>query len=501
MGRIFRRKHKGQPSGCWIARLRNASGVVVEKSTKCRERRNAEARLREWEQREERIQAGVLSHADAQAMDWAGVALARHVEDYAVHLEARGVTARHIGDRKAQLARVFSECGFVRLADLERLPFERWLNAKAAAGMSAARRNVYHAAVIAFAHWLVQERRMLISPFAQMPKANERADRRRIRRALTAAEITTLLQAAQERPLYQALHAHGAEPCNMPKRECARLAWTGRERALLYKTMLSTGLRLNEVRSLTVGQAHLSGPKPYLELAAKDEKNRKGSKIPLRGDMAAEVALYLGERLKRAQGEAQAAQRPIPARMTGDAPLFHVPQNLSRVLDKDLAYAGIPKRDEAGRTLDVHSFRHSFASHLNAAGVAPRVAQALLRHSDIRLTMNTYQDLAALDVRGALDRLPDMRLDGEEQAVAEAVQGAEISPPISPLLGDKTRHFPAHPGNVPADGIPIRAQRVDTQKPPYLQGFSSDGNGRHEKKEWRPQGDLNPCRRRERAVS
>ena len=31
--------------------------------------------------------------------------------------------------------------------------------------------------------------------------------------------------------------------------------------------------------------------------------------------------------------------------------------------------------------------------------------------------------------------------------------------------------------------------------------LTQGGTGRHLKKKWRPQGDLNPCRRRERAVS
>jgi len=40
------------------------------------------------------------------------------------------------------------------------------------------------------------------------------------------------------------------------------------------------------------------------------------------------------------------------------------------------------------------------------AGVAPRVAQAAMRHSSIDLTMNIYTDPTLLDVAGAINALP-----------------------------------------------------------------------------------------------
>ena len=71
-----------------------------------------------------------------------------------------------------------------------------------------------------------------------------------------------------------------------------------------------------------------------------------------------------------------------------------------------LAVASIPKIDEHGRTVHVHGLRHSFGTHLSKVGVAPRTAQAAMRHSDIGLTMNVYTDLRLLDIAGAIDSLP-----------------------------------------------------------------------------------------------
>jgi site-specific recombinase XerD len=42
------------------------------------------------------------------------------------------------------------------------------------------------------------------------------------------------------------------------------------------------------------------------------------------------------------------------------------------------AAAGIPKRDDRGRTVDVHALRHTFGTHLSKNGVAPRTAQAAM---------------------------------------------------------------------------------------------------------------------------
>ena len=50
--------------------------------------------------------------------------------------------------------------------------------------------------------------------------------------------------------------------------------------------------------------------------------------------------------------------------------------------------------------------RHTFATLLARGGVTPAVAQKLMCHSDIRLTMNTYTHLELADTAGAVAGLP-----------------------------------------------------------------------------------------------
>jgi len=74
-----------------------------------------------------------------------------------------------------------------------------------------------------------------------------------------------------------------------------------------------------------------------------------------------------------------------------------------------LKSAGIAKKvDDC--IVHIHALRHSFGTHLSIAGVAPRVAQAAMRHSNISLTITTYTDARLLDTAQAVESLPSLPL-------------------------------------------------------------------------------------------
>ena len=97
---------------------------------------------------------------------------------------------------------------------------------------------------------------------------------------------------------------------------------------------------------------------------------------------------------------------PAPARLPADTPLFTVPDGLVRILDRDLLLAGIPKRDDRGRTLDLHALRTTFGTLQSKGGVPLTTAQHAMRHSDPSLTANVCTDPRLLDIHGALNVLP-----------------------------------------------------------------------------------------------
>jgi hypothetical protein len=45
-----------------------------------------------------------------------------------------------------------------------------------------------------------------------------------------------------------------------------------------------------------------------------------------------------------------------------DEPSVAVPQGSVRIPDRDLAAASVPKRDDRGRTVDVHALSHTFGT-------------------------------------------------------------------------------------------------------------------------------------------
>jgi integrase len=63
-------------------------------------------------------------------------------------------------------------------------------------------------------------------------------------------------------------------------------------------------------------------------------------------------------------------------------------------------------QNDQGQYADFHALRKTCITNLSRAGVSPKTAQLLARHSDINLTMNTYTMLGVLDQAAAVEALP-----------------------------------------------------------------------------------------------
>ncbi|MGD9647468.1 MAG: tyrosine-type recombinase/integrase [Pirellulales bacterium] len=455
--------NQGQPrivleSSMYYAKYRDGAELVCEVPTGCRDEMAARHVLGELETRADKVRSGIRSRGEDAVIDHQATPLAEHCDAYLLNLVAQGTSPVHRDNVKRCLDRVAGDCGFNRLADLKRDALERWLVLQAKPteagkkGMGARTRNIYRACWVAFCNWCLATDRLLVNPLAKVAKADEESDPRRKRRSMTEGELARLLDGARRRPLAEYGRATvrkdegqrkgkrdtwKAEPLTYANLDAAterarerlkdnpalvaRLERLGRQRALIYKALVLTGLRRGELASLTVGQLVLDGPHPHAVLHAADEKNREGSQIAIRADLAADLARWVAElRDARASDSEAVAGRVGPnvapaldAALPADTPLFNVPDKLVKVLDRDLKAAGIAKIDDRGRTLDVHALRHSFGTLLSKGGVAPRTAQAAMRHASIDLTMNVYTDPRLLDVQAALDALPALPLGSE----------------------------------------------------------------------------------------
>jgi len=434
-------------SDCWYIRYRDAEGKMQRRSTGCRGKQAARQVLADAVAEVERVKSGIITIAEKKIADQASLPLGDHVKAYLEHLgrkriRGRKVTPRYCLNVKGRLKRVFDEASMRYLPDITREDTEKWLEKAEGADLGPATRNEYLTSVKAFCNWAVKTGRLAASPVASIGKADRESDRRRVRRALTAGEVARLLDAARRRPIamvarktvplpeedkigrsswtYEAVTSENLDRCYRdglkrleadPERR-ARLERLGRERALFYLLAVSTGLRRKELASLTVGRLHLdAAPTPFLELRGADAKNAQAANLPLRADVVAEVKRHLA--LRQGSGQADQDALPLDAKLFTRAPAI-------RVFDADLQAAGIAKYDRRGRVVDIHALRHTFGTHLSAAGVHPRTAMAAMRHSRIELTMNLYTDPVLLDVAGAVAALPSFAGEDEVAAVAGA---------------------------------------------------------------------------------
>jgi hypothetical protein len=214
----------------------------------------------------------------------------------------------------------------------------------------------------------------------------------------------------------------------------AKAIRVGKQRRVFWSLMAATGLRHNEAKTLRLADLDLDAG--CIHLQAGNTKNRQAARIPLRRDIAADLNLYLAERLAFDRREAERLSRPVPAMLAMDDRVF--PDAPSwKVFENDRKASGIEKTDARGRVIDIHSLRATYASMLAAAGVPLATAQVLMRHSTPALTAKHYVDPQMLDTAGAVERLPGFSTgQRERQAAAEgALKGALRGAPDSGKRG------------------------------------------------------------------
>ena len=477
----------------YLAKYRDGQGIVREVATGCRDEQAARAVLNTLLKRAENVRSGTVTAADDAVIDWKAIPLAEHVAAYIEYQTAKELNSVRIKNSQSRIARLSRECRFTHLSDLNASAVERWLLDRKREGMSAGNLNEFRWEIIGFCNWCVRKRRLTSNPVTGLPRFDTNIDRQRQRRSMTEAELIQLLEVARWRPLSE--YGRRTVAKDETERKGKRSNWTlapltfddlaaaverarerlakrpefiaklerlGHERALIYKTLVLTGLRKGELASLTVGQLFLDGPQAFAELHAADEKNRQGSQIAIRDDLAADLRHWLAGKLESPQSAMRGrgkilSMQPTLAKLPVATKLFTIPGQLVKILDRDLKAAGIAKADERGRTLDVHALRHSFGTLLSRGGVAPRTAQSAMRHSSIDLTMNVYTDPKLLDVHGALDSLPSLPLSSNPNKPPETVRAtgtndlgqSPFAPAFAPTVG-KPGQTVSHPGKIDA---------------------------------------------------
>jgi integrase len=157
---------------------------------------------------------------------------------------------------------------------------------------------------------------------------------------------------------------------------------------ILYVMAVLTGIRHGEFKKLCWGDVNLNAEKPFVMVRASVSKNHKQACLPLHRVLLADLVRYRPENVS--------AGDLIIGKLVPRSDLFR----------KYLIAAAITKKDSMGRVADFHSFRHTFCTYLHRVGVPLREGMELMRHSDVRLTMNIYTDSSLFALRPAVEKLP-----------------------------------------------------------------------------------------------
>lgn len=324
------------------------------------------------DRRNQLIECGLV---DARASQ-AARPLSEHLTDWHDSLIDTGKTISHAYLVKARVQHLFTGCGFVRYADINESSVGKYLadkradrpgaDGKPSKGASIRTSNFYLKAAQQFCRWMVRNKRAMELPLSGAETMDAELDRRLVRRALTVDELGRLLKAAER----------GGD----------WLRTSGAERALIYRLATESGLRRNEIRSLTAGSFQLDTDEPTVTVQATNSKRRKLDVLPLSSDTAAAMRLHLASKLP-------AARAFILSKLT------------AKMLREDLTAAGIPIKTDEGE-IDFHALRDTFITNLARGGLMPAAAQRLARHSTMELTMNVYTRLSKGELRAGLDVLP-----------------------------------------------------------------------------------------------
>ena len=321
----------------------------------------------------------------------AGRTLIDHLDGWNAFLLSRGNTPKHVDTSLSHVRTIAKACHFITWTDVSAAAVVDYLNEQRTSGAAARTVNSYLQSVKAFAKWMCKDGRATASPLAYLTGQNARADRRRVRRAMVPDEISALLAATEQEP-----ERHGM---------------TGPERALLYRIAIETGLRASELASLNRESFNLGANPPTVTVAAGYSKHRKEDTLPLReataealkpvvGKLLPGVRLFNLHAFPRYSTMLQADLAAARAAWLEEA---RAPKERQRREESDFLKA----EDSAGRVIDFHSLRGTCASLLAAANVHPRVAQSLMRHSTVDLTMSLYTHPYAEQQTDAVESLPD----------------------------------------------------------------------------------------------
>ena len=297
-----------------------------------------------------------------------------------------GTKPKNAAKQAQRLRTLFLSRAWTACADMNRDAIVDALRELAESGRSTATTATLHSLLSTFCDFLCREGIANVNPCATIPhprRAKGRSRRRGVR-AFTADEIRRLIAAAE------------ADESKQRPRFSVR-------RSVVYRILALTGARYGQVvRSLRWGDIDFD--RGTITFDEADAKNGHGATLPLHPEAVATLEAW-----RNACTVADPSDQVFP-KLVQD-----------RVIAADMLAAGVAKKDKSGRPASFHSFRKFFASELVARGVSVKVAQQLMQHRDVKMTLEIY---AEVQENGLAEGLSALRPFAQVQRTAD-VSGNE----------------------------------------------------------------------------
>ena len=358
---IFKPKRKDKATGkskesrYWWGQYRLEGDLEYTRlSLTTTDKRVAQQKLAEIVTREERLRAGIL--APQVQTEAATTPMSDHLDGFIAYQASRNCSETYTRKIRQRVSRLIEECRWQRVRDVTAESFIAWRQRQG--DLSAKTLNDYQDAIYCLLEWLRKTDRILCNPIERVDRVHTAGKRTFKRRALSDAEVERLLEVHPER------------------------RW-------IYLIALHTGLRRAELETLE--WEHVDPAARLIRLKASNTKSKRGDVLPITPVAAFIFAKLRGELRQHTNGSGKVFSCRVPHPNT---------------FRRDLAKAKVPRFDARGRKADFHALRTTFITNLHRAGVPQRIAMALARHTDPKLTANIYTDTDALPLAEAVAKLP-----------------------------------------------------------------------------------------------
>ena len=339
----------------YVGRYRlHEAAPIVQVPLGTSDKQVAVSKLADIVRRKQQEEAGLIP--SETELKVAAAPLTEHLKEF---ISERGVSCRsmrYVREMELRLKRLFSECAWKRASDINAGSFLVWRGRQI---LSAKSLNEFLVAARGFNRWLRLRKKVLQDDPLESVDAVSTIGRETFKR----------------RPL--------------SKDEIDRLLANSGPRWVIYLTAIYTGLRRGELKQLQWQDVFLDGETPRVILRAETTKNGKSANLPLHPDACRALKRF------REEYGGKPCQRIFEG-VFPKIPTFH----------KDLQRAGIDRLRPDGAKVDFHSFRYTYCNLFPATGAAPGLVKEAMRHSDLRLTLNTYTASELLPLRETINALP-----------------------------------------------------------------------------------------------